>query len=41
VVLLDDSLAESDCDLVVSDSISGARRLTEHLIPLAITASLT
>jgi LacI family transcriptional regulator len=32
LVLLDRSLPESDCDLVVSDSVSGARRLTEHLI---------
>ena len=32
VVLLDRSLPDSDCDLVVSDSVSGARRLTEHLI---------
>jgi LacI family transcriptional regulator len=32
LVLLDRSLPDSDCDLVVSDSISGARRLTEHLI---------
>jgi LacI family transcriptional regulator len=34
VVLLDRSLPESDCDLVVSDSVSGARRLTEHLIAI-------
>lgn len=32
VVLLDRSLPDLDCDLVVSDSASGARRLTEHLI---------
>jgi LacI family transcriptional regulator len=32
LVLLDRSLPGSDCDLVVSDSVSGARRLTEHLI---------
>jgi LacI family transcriptional regulator len=32
VVLLDRSLPDSDCDLVVSDSVSGARRLAEHLI---------
>jgi LacI family transcriptional regulator len=32
IVLLDRSLPEIDCDVVVSDSIAGARRLTEHLI---------
>jgi LacI family transcriptional regulator len=32
VVLVDRSLPDLDCDLVVSDSISGARRLAEHLI---------
>ena len=32
LVLLDRSLPESECDLIVSDSGSGARRLTEHLI---------
>jgi LacI family transcriptional regulator, galactose operon repressor len=32
VVLLDRSLPEIDCDVVVSDSVAGARRLTEHLI---------
>jgi LacI family transcriptional regulator len=32
LVLLDRSLPDSDCDLVVSDSTTGARRLTEHLI---------
>jgi LacI family transcriptional regulator len=32
LVLLDRSLPDSECDLVVSDSASGARRLTEHLI---------
>jgi LacI family transcriptional regulator len=32
VVLLDRSLPEIDCDVVVSDSIAGAQRLTEHLI---------
>lgn len=32
LVLLDRSLPDVDCDLVVSDNISGARRLTEHLI---------
>ena len=32
LVLLDRSLPDSDCDLVVSDSASGARRLVEHLI---------
>jgi LacI family transcriptional regulator, galactose operon repressor len=32
LVLLDRALPESDCDLIVSDSVSGARRLVEHLI---------
>ena len=32
IVLLDRSLPEIDCDVVVSDSVAGARRLTEHLI---------
>ena len=32
VVLLDRALPDLDCDLVVSDSASGARRLVEHLI---------
>ncbi len=32
LVLLDRALPESDCDLIVSDSVSGARRLFEHLI---------
>ncbi len=32
IVLLDRSLPDSECDLVVSDGASGARRLTEHLI---------
>jgi LacI family transcriptional regulator len=32
LVLLDRSLPDSDCDLVVSDSVTGARRMTEHLI---------
>jgi LacI family transcriptional regulator len=32
VVLLDRALPELDCDLVVSDSASGARRLVEHLV---------
>src|SRR5262245_19164223 len=32
IVLLDRSLPEIDCDLVVSDSIAGARRLVDHLI---------
>ena len=32
IVLLDRSLPGVDCDLIVSDSIAGARRLTEHLI---------
>jgi len=32
VVLVDRALPDLDCDLVVSDSASGARRLVEHLI---------
>ena len=32
LVLLDRSLPDSDCDLVVCDSLAGARRLVEHLI---------
>lgn len=32
VVLLDRELPDSDCDLVVGDSASGARRLVAHLI---------
>ncbi len=32
VVLLDRALPDLDCDLVVSDSATGARRLVEHLI---------
>jgi LacI family transcriptional regulator len=32
IVLLDRSLPDFECDMVVSDSISGARRLVEHLI---------
>src|SRR5688572_19561964 len=32
LVLLDRSLPDTDCDLVVSDNVAGARRLTEHLI---------
>jgi LacI family transcriptional regulator len=32
IVLLDRSLPDFDCDMVVSDSVSGARRLVEHLI---------
>ena len=32
LVLLDRSLPDLDCDLIVSDSASGARRLVEHLI---------
>lgn len=34
LVLLDRSLPDSDCDLVVSDSVSGARRLVEHLLAI-------
>ena len=32
LVLLDRALPDSDCDLIVSDSAAGARRLVEHLI---------
>ena len=32
LVLLDRALPDIDCDLVVSDSVAGARRLIEHLI---------
>ena len=32
LVLLDRALPDADCDLVVSDSAAGARRLVEHLI---------
>ena len=32
IVLLDRTLPDIDCDMVVSDSVAGARRLTEHLI---------
>lgn len=32
VVLLDRALPDSECDLVVCDSVSGARRLIEHLL---------
>ncbi|HUQ36679.1 MAG TPA: LacI family DNA-binding transcriptional regulator [Aestuariivirga sp.] len=32
LVLLDRTLPESDCDYIVCDSASGARRLVEHLI---------
>jgi LacI family transcriptional regulator len=34
VVLIDRSLPDIDCDLVVSDSASGARRMVEHLIAI-------
>lgn len=34
LVLIDRALPESDCDLIVSDSASGARRLVEHLIAI-------
>jgi LacI family transcriptional regulator len=34
VVLLDRALPDLDCDLIVSDSASGARRLVEHLIAI-------
>src|SRR5689334_15076970 len=32
LVLVDRSLPETDCDLFVSDNVSGARRMVEHLI---------
>src|SRR4249920_2716717 len=32
VVLVDRALPDTDCDLIVSDSAAGARRLVEHLI---------
>jgi LacI family transcriptional regulator len=32
LVLIDRALPDTDCDLIVSDSASGARRLVEHLI---------
>src|SRR4029078_10933049 len=32
LVLLDRALPDTDCDLIVSDSAAGARRLVEHLI---------
>ena len=32
LVLVDRSLPDSDCDLVVADSVSGAHRLVDHLI---------
>jgi LacI family transcriptional regulator, galactose operon repressor len=32
IVLIDRSLPGIDCDLVMSDNVAGARRLTEHLI---------
>jgi LacI family transcriptional regulator len=43
LVLLDRSLPDSECDLVVSDSATGARRLTEHLISVGhrVIAHLT
>ncbi len=34
VVLIDRALPDLDCDLVVSDSAAGARRLTDHLLSL-------
>ncbi len=34
VVLIDRALPDLECDLVVSDSVSGARRLVEHLVAL-------
>ena len=34
IVLLDRALPDIDCDLVVSDSVAGARRLVEHLIAI-------
>jgi LacI family transcriptional regulator len=32
IVLLDRALPDLDCDMVVSDSVAGARKLVEHLI---------
>jgi LacI family transcriptional regulator len=32
LVLLDRSVPETDCDMVISDNVAGARKLTEHLI---------
>src|ERR1700688_3537725 len=32
LVLIDRALPDADCDLIVSDSANGARRLVEHLI---------
>ena len=34
IVLIDRSLPDLDCDLIVSDNASGARRLVEHLIAI-------
>ncbi len=34
IVLLDRSLPDTDCDMVVSDNVAGARKLTAHLIAL-------
>lgn len=34
VVLIDRALPDLDCDLIVSDSATGARRLVEHLISI-------
>lgn len=34
LVLIDRALPDLDCDLIVSDSAAGARRLTEHLIAI-------
>jgi LacI family transcriptional regulator len=33
-VLIDRSISDMDCDLVQSDNVAGARRLTEHLIAI-------
>jgi LacI family transcriptional regulator, galactose operon repressor len=37
LVLLDRSLPDIECDLVISDSVAGARRLVEHLIRIGHT----
>ena len=34
LVLLDRALPDLDCDLIVSDSVSGARKLVDHLISI-------
>jgi LacI family transcriptional regulator len=32
LVLLDRAVPETDCDIVISDNVAGARKLTEHLV---------